>query len=252
MQQIPLKLAVDKQCRFDNFWPGPHQRLIQSLQDWLMPVASDWLFLQGAEGTGKSHLLQASCQALDLSGGQGMYLSFAELVDYWMAQYSPHPPEVQQDIDGEEWMSAFLSLDILFIDDIDFAQPFNAGQQAFIDECLFKLLNRALIAERPRILFASKTPVAKLAFQLADLRSRLGLVKTLNLLQLSEEQVLEWLRFKSGQLGFKFDDDSALFLLRRWPRDLHALSQALNRLNEFSLVEKRRVTVPVIKQALNL
>lgn len=225
---------------------GPHQTVIDGLRSWLHSAAFNCLYLQGAAGTGKSHLIQACCHELQSKGLRPVYMGFPELLSYWLEQ-----GHNEQDA-SDSWADALLDTDFLFIDDIDADIELNAMQREAIDRNLFQLLNRAILTETPRILFGSKTALEQLPFVLEDLRSRLRLLQVLNLAQLSEEQVLAWLGFKAEQLGFKLDDDSAQFLLRRWPRDLHALGQALNRLNEFSLVEKRRVTVPAIKQALGI
>lgn len=246
MQQIPLQLVVNKDCQFDNFWAGPHKALIDGLRNWLRSPAFNCLYLQGAAGTGKSHLIQACCHELQSEGLRSIYMGFPELLSYWLEQGHNE----QDDTDG--WVEALLDTDVLFIDDIDADIELDAAEREAIDRNLFQLLNRSILAQTPRILFSSQTALEKLSFELKDLRSRLRLMQVLNLTQLSEEQVLGWLGFKAEQLGFKLDDDSAQFLLRRWPRDLHALAQALNRLNEFSLVEKRRVTVPAIKEALGI
>ena len=246
MQQIPLQLVVHKDCHFDNFWVGPHAALVDALRAWLHSPSFNCQYLQGTDGTGKSHLIQACCHELQSKGLRSMYLGFPELLSYWLER--GHDDQG----DSDSWVEALLDTDVLFIDDIDEQIVLNASQRKAIDRNLFKLLNRAILAEKPRILFSSKRALEQLPFELEDLRSRLRIMQVLNLIQLSEEQVLEWLEFKAEQLGFKLEDDSAHFLLRRWPRDLHALSQALNRLNEFSLVEKRRVTVPAIKQALGI
>lgn len=245
MRQIPLKLAVNKENCFDNFWGGPNSNLVEELQSQIRSNSSEqWIYLQGQQGAGKSHLLQACYQYSQQNGLKANYLAFPELVSFWMESMD------SSTLDSGEWLEAFTDADWLFVDELDFKVTVIERQRKRIDKTLFQLLNRCLLEQRPRLMFASRAPVANLNFQLEDLRSRLGLARVLNLKPLDDEEMSLWLRFKADQMGFKMEEEAASFLLRRWPRDLHALNQALAQLNDFSLSHHRRVTIPAIKQAL--
>ncbi len=247
MQQIPLQLAVDRACRFDNFWPGPNKELVDALR-WNLVNSSDarWIYLQGAEGTGKSHLLQACCQSLADSGFLALYISFPEFLAYCLSFVDAGTEQ------GDQWVEAFIDADWLLIDDIEHDFSGEPTQRKMLEECFFQLLNRCLLDRKPQLVFASQKPLNELGFQLPDLRSRLGLVEVMNLKTLSDQEMHEWLDFKAERLGFKFEKDAVAFLLRRWPRDLNALNQALETLNTFSLSQQRRITIPAIRQALSL
>lgn len=245
MRQIPLKLVVNKENCFDNFWGGPNSSLVDELQSQIKSNSSaQWIYLQGQQGAGKSHLLQACYQYSQKNGLKANYLAFPELVSFWVESMET------SSLDSGEWVEAFTDADWLFVDELDFKVTVNEKQRKLIDRALFQLLNYCLLEQKPRLMFASREAIAKLMFQLEDLRSRLGLAHVLNLKPLNDEDMSLWLRFKADQLGFKMEQEAASFLLRRWPRDLHALNHALTQLNDFSLSHHRRVTIPAIKQAL--
>jgi len=246
MQQIPLKLSVNKDYRFEGFWTGPNAHLVQEVQHQInLTSSSQWIFLQGVKGFGKSHLLQACCQLGLESGLNVSYLAFSELCSFWLEN------KASNNLEGnDQWLEAFAESDWLFIDDLDFKLAPTESDRKVIDESLFMLVNHCLLTQNTRLMFTSSIAVDQLDFRLEDLRSRLRLVQIINLKSFDDEEMLDWLRFKAAYFGFDLDGDAAVFLLRRWPRDLNALTQALNKINEFSLAEQRRVTIPAIKLAL--
>ena len=46
--------------------------------------------------------------------------------------------------------------------------------------------------------------------------------------------------------------ETALFLLQRTPRDIHFLSLLMDRLDSASLAAQRRLTIPFVREILNL
>ena len=51
-------------------------------------------------------------------------------------------------------------------------------------------------------------------------------------------------------VGFELPDETARWLQRRYPRDMHSLHNLLDTLDEASLVAQRRLTVPFIRSVL--
>ena len=83
-----------------------------------------------------------------------------------------------------------------------------------------------------------------------DLRSRLGWGHVLAIAPLSEEQTRATLRREADRRGLFLSDDVMDYLLTRFARDLKHLMVLLDRLDEFALVTKRAITVPLVKQML--
>ena len=67
---------------------------------------------------------------------------------------------------------------------------------------------------------------------------------------LDEPGVLAALACRARGRGLELPDETAQFLLRRFPRDLPTLFSLLDTLDTASLVEQRRLTVPFVKSVL--
>ena len=57
--QIPLQLEPRRPDRFEDFVAGPNENALAAVQH-LLDEPGGSLFLSGADGTGKSHLLNAA------------------------------------------------------------------------------------------------------------------------------------------------------------------------------------------------
>jgi DnaA family protein len=88
------------------------------------------------------------------------------------------------------------------------------------------------------------------AWVLDDWRSRAGSCLVYQLRELDDEGRIEALRLRAAQRGLQLPYETSEYLLKRMPRDLPTLFQILDALDEASLVEQRRLTIPFIRDAL--
>ena len=79
-QQLPLAVHLRDDATVDNFLAlPPVQPLLDALQRQMQPEGEAVIYLYGPAGTGKSHLLQASCH---VAAAQALYLPLAQLREY--------------------------------------------------------------------------------------------------------------------------------------------------------------------------
>jgi DnaA family protein len=64
---------------------------------------------------------------------------------------------------------------------------------------------------------------------------------------LSDAQKLEAVRLRAQHRGLEMPEDVARYILSRYPRDLRSLFDLLDRIDEASLAEQRRVTIPFLR-----
>lgn len=229
--QLPLGLRLPAAARFDNFVGGPNAEAVAAVRQFVTNPATGpnpaVLFLSGAAGSGKTHLLQAACRAAETGGGHGIYLPLADLVE--------HDPCL---LDGFEHYA------VLALDDVHAI----AGRRAW-EEALFHLFNRLRDAGG-RCLGAANAAPEHLGLTLPDLRSRLGWGAVYALQPVDDAVRVEVLTLRARERGLELPDDTAHFLLRRCPRDLPALMALLDRLDVAALSAQRRLTVPFVKDVL--
>jgi len=228
-RQLPLGLQLRAAARFTNFITGPNRELLQQLQASAAGRGELFFLLWGAAGTGKTHLLHACCHQAGADGREVAYLSLRDSEEL--------PPQL---LEGWERYA------LVCLDDVDAI----AGQPDW-EEALFHLYNR-IREQGGTLIVSSAAAPAGVPFGLADLASRLGWGLVYQLQPLNDEQRLQALQQRAQQRGCDMPEETGRYLLRRLPRDMPALFELLERLDEASLVAQRRLTVPFVKSVLGL
>ncbi|HXP64792.1 MAG TPA: DnaA regulatory inactivator Hda, partial [Steroidobacteraceae bacterium] len=101
-----------------------------------------------------------------------------------------------------------------------------------------------------RLIFASAVAPRQSAWTLEDWRSRAAACVVYQLHELDDEGRIEALRLRAEQRGLQLPHETAEYLLKRMPRDLPSLFEILDALDEASLIEQRRLTIPFIRDEL--
>ena len=76
--QLPLGVQLRDDASFISYEAGPNAELLQSLQALVAGQPGGLLYIHGPAGSGKTHLLQASCRAAVDAGQRAGYLPLAE------------------------------------------------------------------------------------------------------------------------------------------------------------------------------
>jgi len=224
--QLPLALRYPPDQRLDTFVAAP-EGVIGQLQSLATQPGGDWLYLAGASGVGKTHLLLATCAAADVAGRRAAYL-----------------PLIAAAGRLREALEALEGNDLLALDGLQAI----AGDRN--DEiALFDAHNRARAAGITLIYAARDNPDA-LALGLPDLRSRLSQCTRIALAPLDDDGRRDVLRQRAQRRGLVLEEAALEWLLKRVDRDLAGLTGLLDRLDRASLAAQRRITVPFLRQVL--
>ena len=222
MRQLALGVRLRADAVFDSFSPGSNLELIAALRS--AEPNPHWIW--GGPGTGKTHLLQAVCAA---AGETAAYFPLSRTLAL--------PPEA---------LRGFEACRVVCLDDVDEV----AADPAW-EEALFRLFNEAAELQT-RLIFAATAAPRQLAWSLDDWRSRAAACVVYQLRELDEAGRVDALRLRAAQRGLQLPQDTAEYLLRRMPRDLTSLYEILDQLDEASLIAQRRLTVPFIRDALEM
>lgn len=224
--QLPLGLRWPRRQRFEHFHAGANAVALAAVQVLATQPGAPWLYLSGATGSGKSHLLMAACQAAHEAGRTVQYLPLKNLREHFMAI---------RGVAGSQFI-AFDDLDAL------------AGERE-AEHALFDLYNRAR-AEGTALIFTAQAVPTQLPLMLPDLRSRLGACTQFALKPLDDGERREVLKQQAALRGIELDESVLDWLFARYARDLGALLDLLDRLDQASLAAQRRVTVPFLRTFL--
>jgi DnaA family protein len=116
---------------------------------------------------------------------------------------------------------------------------------------MFNLFNRVQGAGHA-LVFAGFDKPAACGITLPDLVTRLAAGPVFTLQALDEQAVQAALQLRARGRGLELPDETAQFLLRRLPRDLTSVFDLLDRLDQASMVEQRRLTIPFVKSVLGI
>ena len=247
-EQLPLALRWPAQQRFDAYVPGDNALAIGLLTAAAQSADAPWVFIAGAAGSGKTHLLIAACAAANASGRDAQYLSLRNVSG------ERHMPFAQSDAeratsstrpDIAATLQALHGSDLLALDDVD-AVAGNAPAEL----ALFDLYNRAR-SEKSTLLFSAAAAPGQAGLALPDLVSRLSACAQCVLKPLVDSERREALRQRALARGLTLDDNVLDWLFARTQRDLGSLTALLDRLDRESLAAQRRITVPFLRKLLD-
>ena len=227
-RQIPLAFANYQQFDFDSFLLTPQTLLLEQLKAIAKQDVVHHLYLWGERGTGKSHLLQAACKLASETHAQ---VAFVPLVN--IKQFSP------------AMLHDLGKLDLVCIDDLDHLSGQEEWQQAVV------WLYNELRDNGHSLIISGSTVPKQIKLELNDLRSRLEWDQVARLSAPDENTVREILKQKANARAFHLGTEVIDFLLKRVNRDLTSLVEILDQIDTASLVAKRKITIPFIKETLN-
>jgi len=224
MSQLALPLQLADHAVFRSFLDSGNETLVATLSGIAMGAQSHGCWLWGARATGKTHLLQAVC---DAAGDGAAYVPISMFVEV-----------------GPAILEGLVTRKLICIDDIDQV----LGKPEW-ETALFDLCNQVLDADTQLIISAGSTP-RECSIVLADLQSRLARLPVFQIHSLDEQERVVALQLRSRHRGLELPDDTAHYLLKRSRRDMASLYEALDRLDKEALRAKRRLTIPFVRSVM--
>ena len=80
--QLPLNIRLRDSTTFDNFFPGVNREAVEYLRLHNGRRDEPSVYLWGAAGTGKTHLLQAACHDAATHGLSTVYLPLSQAQEF--------------------------------------------------------------------------------------------------------------------------------------------------------------------------
>lgn len=242
--QLSLGVSLRDDATFANFYAADdnNRQIISALQT-ISPSIGDpssnldarhqsasecSLVIWGARGAGLTHLLQACSHTASERGIAVQYLPLRDLVGY-------APGDI---CDGLEAMQ------LVCLDGIDEICGNREWEQA-----LFHLFNNLRDAGYCLVM-ASHTSPPSIPILLPDLKSRILGNAVYHLHSLNDQGKQTALQMRAKARGLEMPDDVARFILNRASRDTTELFLMLNMLDDESLQQQRKLTIPFVKEVL--
>lgn len=226
-RQLALNISLRDSMTFESYFAETGSKVLNLLKELLQAQNWQFAYLWGGHDVGKTHLLMACCNYCAEQKFASLYLPLAE--------HKNLQPEILDDIEH---------LELICIDDLQAIIGLPAWEEA-----IFHCFNKMHDSAKHLIIAANAAPQG-LQFGLLDLQSRMSSNMILHLQPLSDEQKINALIWRAKLRGLDLPVTVAKFLLHRYARDMQSLLATLDVLDKASLQEKRRLTLPFVKQIL--
>ena len=219
IKQLALDFAVPQRPTLANFVVGRNAELAQNLRRLASGGGGErFLYIWGAPGCGRSHLLRGTVAAILDGGSSAAYAACFAGMRLQAGQ-----------------------LDCVALDDVDRLDP--EAQVA-----AFHLYN-TLRERGGALLAAGAAPPAQLPLR-EDLVTRLGWGLVYRVIALTDDEKARALADHAARRGFRLAPEVCEYLLTRGRRDMPSLLATLDALDRYSLETKRPVTVPLARELL--
>ncbi|MCC7005612.1 MAG: DnaA regulatory inactivator Hda [Ottowia sp.] len=217
--QLALDLGTPPPARLSNFIGN--RDAVLGLSHLLNPAhalpGQRSIYLCGELGSGRSHLLAASCAQAKEQGKKSLQLNAHSNIDAFV-----YCQETR----------------LYTVDDVELLD--DARQIA-----VFNLFNQ-LLAGQGLVCAGNQVPLGLHVRE--DLRTRLAWGLVFRLTPLNDEEKITALRQAAQERGLHLSPDVPIWLLKHYRRDLGSLMGVLEALDQFSLEKKRAVTLPLLRE----
>ncbi len=216
--QLPLKFPLREEFTLDRFRVGLNRELIETA------TSNERVWIYGEARVGKTHLAQAVCGQNERS----VFLPGKTI--------SPH----DVDLDG------YGAYEHMVIDDVDCW----LGRRD-VEEQLLALTEIRLAAGLGLLMTGSDTP-HNLGFSIDDLGSRVRAFHCMELKALPDSEKRQWLVDEAKDRGLELTHDVLEYLFARVGRSQEHLADVIEKLDFESLAQSRKLTIPFVREVLNL
>ena len=222
MNQLGLPISFDSKMLLDNFLGN--KQLLDSIAKLYVDKTSAEIYVYGAPGLGKTHLLQGAALRALSNQQSAMYIDC----------HNSLPGHVLESIEQLNWIS------------IDNINAINDNQQ----DLFFDLYNRAKQARVTMLISGTDLP-SELGV-MKDLKTRLGLATVFQLEELDDKLTMLVLNNQMSDRNLSIDSKVYEYLFKHFSRDVKVLLTAMDDLDKSSLQAKQSITIPFVKKILHL
>ena len=230
-KQLIFPFQINQKASFDSFFCSPdNQNLMTRLADIVSSPDTSELIIHGEEGSGKSFLMQAICNELSSAEKQFAFIPMKKAFNM-----------------GVEIFQNLGSLDAVCIDDL---QLILANQDW--ETALFNLINECQQSNCTLMLSLGGTQPLDESVILPDLLSRIKRMEFIALHAVQDEFFNQAIDFVAQQLDIKIEEAELEFLLKHQTRIFSLLVENIITLDNQAASLKRKITIPLIKETLNI
>ena len=222
MNQLGLPISLNTSMLLECF--VANKELLRLINQLFLDENSSEVFIYGASGQGKTHVLQgAVLKALELDKN-AIYIDCSESF-----------PEHILDFIDQVYFISFDNVHLIS----------SENQEIFFD-----LYNQA--RQNQILILVSADSLPSDLEVMKDIKTRLSLAAVYKLEELNDELIMRVIDSQMSQRNLSINSGVYEYLFKNYSRDLKLLLATLNDLDKASLQAKKAISVPFVRKFLNL
>lgn len=191
------------------------------------------LFLFGQENLGKTHLLLSIGNLVAERGARAIYIKGADFSE--------------KIGDGKsEQQTQLLDVDFFLLDDVEEMASSSAAQ-----EKLYHIYN-TVIEKGGKVAFTSSFSPEKIEHAESYLTSRFKWGLLAEIKPIDDDTTSKIIQKLAKDISLTLPENIVNYLLSRIPRDFISIQGAVSTINQESYIQKKKVTLPLVKAALKI
>ncbi|MDE7211358.1 MAG: chromosomal replication initiator protein DnaA [Lachnospiraceae bacterium] len=239
--------ALNPRYTFDTFVPGPNNKfaLAASLAVAEAPAETyNPLFIYGGAGLGKTHLMNSIAHYI-IEHNPKARVMFTTSESFTNELIESIRAGSKSNMTPTEFRNKYRNVDVLLIDDIQFIIGKESTQEEF-----FHTFNTLYEAKKQIIISSDKPPRDMITLE-ERLRSRFDWGLTVDIQQPDYETRMAILQKRRDDIGAtKVTDEILDYIAKNVKSNIRDLEGSLNRINAFSSLQKRELTLELAQEAL--
>ncbi|MCH8207855.1 MAG: ATP-binding protein [Nitrospinae bacterium] len=241
-RQLTLNFPAQPQYRFSNFVQFQGSRIAFEAANEICsgdPAPYNTLFISGEKGLGKTHLLISIGNEIaeNSPDKKALYIRCEDFI---------HNIDNEEESSDPKSFKQLAEVDYFLMDDVDRICGHKKAQ-----EKLYYIYNEVTGRDGKMVFSGRKNP-DQLSATESFLRSRFKWGMTAEIQKMDDAASAQLIKKLCRDMELDVPDNISAYLLNRIPRDYPSLKNAVTKINQESLTRKRKVTLPLVKEALGL
>jgi chromosomal replication initiator protein len=238
--QLLLNFPTCPEFEFSNFVISDGSRFaFDAAKNFCSPNESPYqsLFLFGQKNLGKTHLLLSIGNLAAEKGSRALYIKGSDFCD---------KTGDGESLKSQQTLKKLMDVDYFLLDDVEALTSSIAAQ-----EKLYHIYN-TIIEKRGKVAFASNFSPDKIKSAESYLISRFQWGMLAEIKPIDDNTTAKIIHKLAKDIDLSLPENIINFFLSRISRDFVSIQNAITDLNRESYVQKKKVTLPLVKKVLKI
>ena len=239
-QQLLLNFPSYPEYYFSNFVVSDGSRIaFETAKEFCSPNPATYqaLYLFGQKNLGKTHLLLSMGNHAAEMGLRAVCIQGHDFVNKMADDLSPNTLQA---------MEQLLNVDFFLMDNVE-----NLAHSPKAQEKLYHIYNQ-MMDKGGKLAFTASLPPDKNSAMESYLTSRFQWGMVAEIKPIDDSTTAKIILKLAKDINLVLPESIIQFLLSRIPRDFISIQNAVSIINKESYVQKKKVTLPLVKMALDL